>query len=136
MVASDRVTPAKFYRPLISQGLIWVAVDRGTPIGFAYCEVFDDELHLWELAVRLGDQRRGAGRALVAAAVEAAQERGLHAITLTTFRDIPWNRPFYGRLGFVEVAQDEAEPRLAGLAVREAAMGLDLANRCAMRRVL
>src|SRR3954462_10865570 len=136
MVATDRVTPGKFYAPLIPQGLVWVAVDGGTPIGFAYGEVFGDELHLWELAVRLRDQRRGAGRLLVEAVAAAARARDLKALTLTTFRDIAWNAPFYARLGFREVAQEEPEPRLMGLREKEAAMGLDVANRCAMRLAL
>ena len=136
MVVSDEVTPASYHAPRIAAGLTWVATHHETPIGFAYCEVFGDELHLWELAVRLRDQRRGAGTALVAAVVAEARARGLRSVTLTTFRDIPWNGPFYVRLGFAETQQDETEPRLAGLKAGEAARGLDVANRCAMRLVL
>lgn len=135
-MASDNVSPASFYAPLIPRGLLWVATDRDTPIGFANCEVFGDELHLWELAVRLKDQGRGAGRALIAAVVAEARARSLKAVTLTTFRDIPWNGPFYARLGFAEASQDESEPRLAGLKAHEASLGLDVASRCAMRLVL
>ena len=136
MVASDKVSPASFYAPRVASGLIWVATHRETPIGFAYCEVFGDELHLWEIAVRLDDQKRGAGTALVAAVVAEARARGLRAVTLTTFREIPWNGLFYARLGFAEAPQDETEPRLAGLKAHEASLGLDVANRCAMRLVL
>jgi len=136
MVVSDDVTPANYHASRISAGLTWVATHRETPIGFAYCEVFGDELHLWELAVRLNDQKRGAGTALVAAVVAEARARGLRSVTLTTFRDIPWNGPFYARLGFAESRQDETDPRLAGLKAIEASRGLDVANRCAMRLVL
>ena len=92
-------------------------------------------MHLWELAVRLHDQKRGAGRALMAAVAGDARARGLRAVTLTTFRDIPWNAPFYSRLGFAE-ADATGDPRLKDVLAREAEMGLDLASRCAMRLVL
>jgi GNAT superfamily N-acetyltransferase len=135
-VADDRVTPARWYRPLVPRGLIWVAVEDDRPFGFARTEPFEDALHLWELAVRLAAQRQGAGRALVMAVAADARARSLPAVTLTTFRDIPWNGPFYARLGFVEVPFAEANRRLAGLRAHEATLGLDVANRCAMRLAL
>jgi GNAT superfamily N-acetyltransferase len=130
------VTPARWYRPLVPRGLVWVATEGDVPFGFAVAEPFHDALHLWELAVRLDAQRQGAGRALVMAVAADARARNLPAVTLTTFRDIPWNAPFYARLGFVEVPHTEANPRLAGLRAREASLGLDVANRCAMRLAL
>ena len=136
MVATHEVTPASFYATHLPSGLIWVATHRETPIGFASCEIFGEELHLWALAVRLNDQKRGAGTALVAAVVAEARGRKLRAVTLTTFRDIAWNGPFYRRLGFAEAPQDDTEPRLAGLKAHEASRGLDVANRCAMRLIL
>jgi hypothetical protein len=57
----------------------------------------------------------------------------LPSVTLTTFRDIAWNAPFYARCGFAELADRDLNPRLAAIRVREAALGLDVANRCAMR---
>lgn len=119
--------------PLLAQGLIWVAEGDGEPIGFAACEAFDDALHLWELAVRRDRQGQGAGRALVAVCVAEARARGLRAVTLTTFREIPWNAPLYARLGFVVIAPDALNGRLAADLAAEAARGLDAASRCAMR---
>lgn len=135
-VASDHVAPAEFYAPLTLQGLVWVVTEDDAPFGFAYTEPFDDGLHLWEVAVRLDAQKRGAGRALVEAVIGDARARKLPAVTLTTFKDIPWNGPFYARLGFVEVPWTEATPRVAALRDHEAALGLDIANRCAMRFAL
>ena len=117
---------------MIAQGLVWVAEDVGRRIGFASSEVFEDELHLWELAVRLEAQGRGAGRGLLAAVVEQARRLEL-PVTLTTFRDIPWNAPFYARCGFVEMTPAEFSPLLKLVFERQAALGLDVASRCAMR---
>jgi N-acetylglutamate synthase-like GNAT family acetyltransferase len=132
-IVEGEVTPAWFYGPLVAQGLVWVACEDRQIIGFAACQIFPDALHLWELAVRHDRQRRGAGRALVLAAIAEARALMLPGVSLTTFRDIPWNGPFYASLGFIELAQDALDPRLAGLLVKEAAQGLDAANRCAMR---
>jgi GNAT superfamily N-acetyltransferase len=127
---------AEDHRPFATQGLVWVAEDAGRLIGFATCEAFEHELHLWELAVRLDAQGKGAGRALIAAVVDEARARGLPAVTLTTFRDIPWNAPFYARCGFVELSDGEWGPFLTLVREKEVEIGLDVANRCAMRLAL
>jgi GNAT superfamily N-acetyltransferase len=130
------VTAAEAYEPLLAAGLVWVAQARGAPVGFAACEAFDDALHLWELAVRRERQGRGLGRALVAACIAEARIRGLPGVTLTTFRDIAWNAPFYAGCGFVEVPAGALNPRLSGALEAEGRRGLDMANRCAMRLTL
>ena len=127
---------AEDHRPFAAQGLVWVATDTGQLIGFATCEAFEHELHLWELAVRHDAQGKGAGRALIAAVVDEAQARGLPAVTLTTFRDIAWNAPFYARCGFVELSDDQFGPFLTLVREKEVEIGLDVANRCAMRLAL
>jgi hypothetical protein len=50
-----------------------------------------------------------------------AAGRGLPALTLITFRGVPWNAPYYERLGFRELAPAELTP---GLAARWAAPGV------------
>jgi GNAT superfamily N-acetyltransferase len=130
------VTPLDLFLPLLAEDLVWVAEADGEPIGFSCCEAFDDALHLWEVAVRQDRQGQGAGRALIAAGIDAARARGLPAVTLTTFRDIPWNAPFYRRLGFVELTKEELNARLAADLAAEGARGLDVANRCAMQLTL
>jgi GNAT superfamily N-acetyltransferase len=100
-------------------------------LGFGACEAFDDALHLWELAVRHDAQGQGVGRALIAAAVEEARRRALPAVTLSTFRQIPWNAPFYARLGFALLDDPALNPRLVAVLAKEARRGLT--DRCAMR---
>ena len=127
---------AEDHQPFAVQGLVWVAEDAGRLIGFATCEAFEHELHLWELAVRHDAQGKGAGRAMIAAVIDEARTRALPSVTLTTFRDIPWNAPFYARCGFVELSDDELGPFLTLVREKEVEIGLDVANRCAMRRAL
>ena len=107
------------HRPFAAQGLVWVVEDGGRLIGFATCEAFEHELHLWELAVRHEVQGKGVGRALIAAIADEARARRLPAVTLTTFRDIPWNAPYYARLGFRELPEGEWGPQLRALVAHE-----------------
>ncbi|RUQ46321.1 GNAT family N-acetyltransferase, partial [Corynebacterium pseudodiphtheriticum] len=50
------------------------------------------------------------------------------AVTLTTFKHVPWNAPFYTRLGF----KPETDPRLAQILADEYAHGFEPGSRCAM----
>lgn len=123
----------EFYIPFQSDGLVLVAEDDDARLaGFAACQACEDALHLWELAVRRDRQGSGIGRALVEATIALARRRGLPAVTLSTFRDIAWNAPFYAKLGFVELGPAELNARLDVIREREAALGLDVENRCAM----
>jgi GNAT superfamily N-acetyltransferase len=134
--ADADILPAAFHALRIAAGTVWVAVEAGVPLGFATAERIDDELHIWELDVRRDRQGRGLGRRLVEAAADVARRQGLAALTLTTFRDVPWNAPFYARLGFVPLEGDAIGPRLAAILDHEAAQGTDPSTRCAMRRPL
>jgi hypothetical protein len=45
---------------------------------------------------------------------------GRPALTLTTFRDVPWNAPYYARLGFVVIDSADHGPQLRALITHEA----------------
>jgi GNAT superfamily N-acetyltransferase len=81
----------------IRGGTCWVAVDEyDLPVGFLSAEAATErELHIYEMSVAERFQRHGLGRALLATAIEWAAAHHLAALTLTTFRDVPWNAPFY-----------------------------------------
>ena len=105
------------------------------PVGFACVDLVDGAAHLWQLSVHPSAGRRGLGTALVAAVCEWAAAQGLGAVTLTTFRDVPWNAPFYRRIGFREL--DDLTPGLSAIRAHEAAIGDDdFGPRVAMRKEL
>jgi GNAT superfamily N-acetyltransferase len=134
-IASDQVTPAEDHRARIAGGTVWIAEDGAARlVGFLNAEVTGDALHIWELAVRREAQQQGVGARLLGAAIDHARTAGLRAVTLTTFRDVPWNAPFYARNGFAILAPAEFDARLGGLLDQETAWGMS--GRCAMRLVL
>jgi GNAT superfamily N-acetyltransferase len=104
------------------------------PVGFAAVTVIDGLAHLAQVSVLPAFGRRGIGGALVEQACRWAVGAGHQAVTLNTFREVPWNAPFYARLGFREVAPSG---ELRALRDAERRIGLDaLGPRITMRREL
>lgn len=115
-------------------GRLWVALAHDTPVGFAHVVVHEDRVaHLEELNVHPDHGRRGIGRRLVQTVCAWATSHGFDAVTLTTFREPPWNMPFYARLGFEPVATDSLSPALRAVVDDEAQRGLEPARRVVMR---
>jgi predicted N-acetyltransferase YhbS len=88
---------------------------------------------VWELAVQRERQGRGIGRTLMETSIAAARQGGFRVVTLTTFRDVPWNAPFYRRLGFQILEPDKMSQRLPGVVTEESLRGLPVEYRCVMR---
>lgn len=123
-------------RRLIDGRHVWVAAafdDR--PVGFAVASPIADHLHLAELSVDPVHGRQGLGRALVETVTEAATQQGLAGVSLTTFRDLSFNQPYYEKLGFRELAVDQADPRLAARLSAELPAGVDISSRVLMVRL-
>lgn len=115
---------------------LWVAVaEDNTVAGYAMASVVDGQGHLDQVSVVPEQGRRGIGRALVERVITWAVGRGYASVTLTTFRDVEWNGPYYERLGFLTVDDSKLGPELAELRRRETADGLDVAPRVVMRRI-
>lgn len=116
-------------------GRLWVVLADQVPVGFAHVVVYEPGVaHLEELDVHPEHGRRGLGRRLVGTVCAWAVERGFRAVTLTTFRDVPWNMPFYERLGFVAVPSGEITPALLSVVIDEYRRGLDPQRRVVMMR--
>ncbi|MDN3646456.1 GNAT family N-acetyltransferase [Pontixanthobacter aestiaquae] len=120
------------HRRLIGKGHCLVALSGDEIIGFLASEPHRRQLHIVEVSVHADYQGRGIGAGLMRAAKIDAHNSGFTALTLTTFRDVAWNAPFYSRLGFVEIEDLEAHPRLAAELEKEAAHSLPRERRCAM----
>jgi GNAT superfamily N-acetyltransferase len=90
-------TPEELARSLV------VLVVGDPPVGFARIDRLAGGAHLEQLAVHPDHGRRGLGRALVRAAWALAAAAGYDELTLATYRDVPWNGPFYASEGFAEL---------------------------------
>lgn len=131
---ADRAPPSPpgQWAPSLDAGLLWVADDpQSGVIGFLAGKIEDGGLHIEEIDVVLERQKQGHGRRLIERAADWARDLGLAALTLTTFRSVAWNGPFYARLGFVELSPAQTPAWLAAILAEEAARGFK--DRCAMR---
>ena len=125
------MTPDR-HAELMREGTSWVATgEDDAPVGFIACERRGGALHICEFAVNEDLHGSGVGRALLDHAIGYARQARMSAVTLTTFRDLAWNQPYYARRGFVTVTPVGDQP-LAVTLRDEARHGLPPERRCAM----
>jgi GNAT superfamily N-acetyltransferase len=118
-------------------GHLWVALADDVAVGFAHVELIErDAVHLEEIDVDPEHGRRGLGTELVLRACRWAATEGYASVTLSTFRGVPWNMPFYARLGFEVVSPEQLSLALRAIVEDETRRGLDPAQRVVMRRAL
>jgi len=136
-IADDAVQTKDEHLALIANGLALVAEMPGSGIvAFLNGEMTPDTLHIRQVAVHPDWHGRGIGRRLIETAQEIAKGRGANVLTLTTFKTVPWNEPYYARLGLVTLTSDELDTRLRDVWTSEERAGLPMALRCAMKKPL
>lgn len=115
----------------------WVAVDeQDRLVAFALASRVDGQGHLDQVSTLESAGGLGIGRALVETVHDWARRQNAAAVTLTTFASIPWNGPYYQRLGYAELAEADQGPELRAIRRNERASGLDVLPRIAMQHPL
>jgi ribosomal protein S18 acetylase RimI-like enzyme len=121
------LSPAADGRQRVGQpGFLLVAAldEQSPPVGFVHVLVIDGHAHLEQLSVLPEHQRKGIGAALTRAAMDEARAHGFDRLSLCTYRDVPWNGPYYRSLGFTEVT--ELAPYERRIREKERDLGLDI----------
>jgi GNAT superfamily N-acetyltransferase len=136
-IADDEPIAIEVLAHYAVDGRSWVAVDSlDVPIGYVLVDIVDGCAHIEQVSVQPDHQGAGVGRALLESVASWATGLGLSAVTLTTFRDVPWNAPLYRHLGFRVLGEPELGPQLREIRDRETTHGLDPAKRVCMRSEL
>lgn len=136
-VARDDPMPTEVLSAHAADGRCAVVVgDDDRALGYVVVERVDAHAHVEQVSVDPDHQGQGLGRLLMTWVDDWARGDGRQGVTLTTFRDVPWNAPLYERLGFRELAPDEVGPGLMTVVSTEAAHGLDPAARVCMFKPL
>lgn len=126
--------PADVFEAARPGGHVFAARDRkGVAAGFVLTSLRGDTLYLDQISVHPAHGRRGLGAALIRRVFQDAADRGLKTVTLSTFRDLPWNAPFYRTLGFRELPRKQLKDWMLEIEARQAAV-MDVTKRCFMRR--
>ena len=106
------------------------------PVGMVITSVREGAVYIEEMDVLPSHGRRGLGARLLTTVSDWARARGHLAITLSTFRDVPWNGPFYRKNGFRDLEPAEWTPGMQTIREQEAEHGLVVNSRVFMRRDL
>jgi GNAT superfamily N-acetyltransferase len=122
---------------LVGMGQVWVGcLEDGLPVGMVIASVREGAVYVEEMDVLPEYGRRGLGARLLERVCAWAQAQGSAAVTLSTFRDVPWNGPFYRRHGFRDLEPAEWTPGMQAIREQEAQHGLAVEARVFMRREL
>jgi GNAT superfamily N-acetyltransferase len=135
-VADDEPFPTQLLAQYQEAGRAWVAQDADEIVGYLLLDVVAGAAHIEQVSVDPGHARRRVGSQLIEVAAAWARNQGLQTMTLTSFALVPWNAPYYARLGFVVISAAEQPPELREIRRIEAERGLDTWPRVAMRRQL
>ncbi|RII08081.1 Acetyltransferase (GNAT) family protein [Streptomyces sp. YIM 130001] len=134
-IADDEPPATETLEEFRQAGRAWVHTGDGDhPLAYLLGEPLDGALHIEQVTVLPTASRRGLGRQLIDHAEEFAIRSGLTALTLTTFTDVPWNAPYYERLGFRPLPEDALTPGLIAVRTHETELGLDAWPRVCMHR--
>ena len=126
----------EMYR-LAKLGQVWVACDTNDrPVGMVIASIRTGNAYIEELDVLPEHGRRGLGFRLIEQVCKWAKDNACSAVDLSTFRDVPWNGPFYRKNGFRDLAPSEWTPDMSKIRALETAQGLDPNARVFMRREL
>jgi GNAT superfamily N-acetyltransferase len=129
--------PLDFLKQRFEAGQVWVAADPQDKVaGYAVTQEVDATLYLQQLDVAPAHMRQGIGSALVDTVLAWAKRQDYAVMTLSTFRDIPWNAPFYSKLGFCPVDEAELTVGFQQIRLQEAEAGLPIQERFIMQCAL
>jgi predicted N-acetyltransferase YhbS len=132
-LANDEPLSLDFVQQRFQAGQVWVAVDKqDVVVGFAITREVDDTIYLQEMDVDPAHGRRGLGAALVETVCTWAKLQGHKAISLSTFRDLPWNAPFYAKLGFQVLNESKLSISFQQIRRQERDAGLPISDRVMM----
>lgn len=130
-VLAERV-PRDVFADAVSQGRLLAVLDASQiPVGFAFWQNIGAFALLALIEVSPPHGQKGLGKALVLQVINQVAEAGFQQLYLTTFSNIPWNAPFYQKLGFVLLNDEEQPDFIKDILLEERGKGLR--NRVAMR---
>ncbi|MGB3626340.1 MAG: GNAT family N-acetyltransferase [Henriciella sp.] len=134
--ALDDHVPADILLNAVDAGFLDVArTEDGGAVGFVLVSEKGAGLYLDQISVDPAHGKMGVGRMLMDNLFDKAARLGVSHISLSTFRDLRWNAPFYRRLGFEEIARHDFEPYMVDIE-RAQAPFMDVSKRVFMKKVI
>ena len=133
-LAADDPTPAAALAGRIAAGGVIVATDGEAVVAFVLFRTVEDHAYVEQIDVLPSHAGRRIGAALLDMVAGRARAAGLKGLSLSTFKAVPWNAPYYRGLGFSEVADTALTPGMRAIREAHVARGLDETARVFMVR--
>lgn len=133
-IADDAPIADSILMQAVQDQRLWVAVEYGVLKAYLLGDFLPHSLHIDQVTVHPDASRRGLG-ALMIESVSAdprSKERGF--ITLTSFANVPWNAPYYERIGFLDIAESDWPEGVSEKVAEEQQHGLAAWPRVVMQR--
>jgi len=115
-------------------GLMAACGDDDAPVAQVMFRPLGGDWYVEQLDVLPEYAGRRIGAALLDAVAARARAAGAAALVLSTFRDVPFNAPYYRRLGFIDLDDAALTQDLLAIRAEHVARGLDESRRVFMRR--
>ena len=129
----DHVPSSVFVDEIPNETVFAARRNDGHAVGFAITRPRGKGLYLDQVSVHPDYGRNGIGRALVLRVLREAEARRLPHVSLSTFRDLAWNGPFYASMGFAELPREKYESYMYEIEDAQRKY-MDVGKRCFMRR--
>ena len=102
-------------------------------VGFVLYVPKGSDLYFQQVSVDPRHGRKGIGRRLLEHVDAKADQLGHTAVTLSTFRDLAWNAPFYSKLGYEILPRKKLVPYMLEIETMQAPF-MDISKRVFMRK--
>lgn len=132
-IADDDPTPEALLLERIAQDRLFIAVDQQS-VAFVIFDVVDEHFYIEQIDVNPTQAGKRIGARLIELVEDRAREEDRQGLLLSTFRDVPWNAPYYRRLGFTDISDNALSPALVQIRQEHIEKGLDETRRVFMRK--
>ena len=134
-IADDEPPSIEVLTSYCTDNRLWVAIDeQDHPVGYIMVDALDQSAHIEQVSVHPDHAGKRIGNTLIDQVFQWAVKEGFGIVTLTTFLEIPWNAPYYQRLGFEIIPEPDWSPDLIRIRAEENTHGLDRWPRVCMRK--
>jgi predicted N-acetyltransferase YhbS len=123
-------------RKIDAQQIVVAVAADGSCVGFVMFEPQPTRFYVQELDVLSSHAGQRIGAALIEQVAHRARAQQITQLTLSTYREVPWNAPYYRRLGFRDIEEADLDAVLIARRDAHIARGLDESKRVFMRRDL
>lgn len=135
-IAEDEPISEETLLQAVNDHRLWVATEYGTLRAYLLAELLPESLHIEQVTVHPDAAHRGIGAMLIESVAADPRAIALGQITLTSFENVPWNAPYYERIGFVDIAEPQWPSGIAAIVQAERDKGLMAWPRVVMMRTL